>query len=479
MMNNMIRVTFASVLVLLSAAALPQADNARMQSLMKKLEMLNAMDFQNSLEAAESCTRKRDFSCSRKKLKEAERWASSSKQELRLTLVKEDLESEEKLVALEKEERALKEKLRRERIAEEKRQREWQQEQRRQRELAERRAREKREKQRAASIGLGLLAGAAAVYNGADSELGTQVMEQTATGLYANMSGDQDAARQYQSLTAGMEQNLEQFKVRQQALRQEQEARRRQHEAIIKRHEENMRASQRKPVYVVQAQANGQARSQRTNPVRDGSSESKVYSVNDTSGKGTRYVLHNMEGIDPVPVRVTPRYKAGPSYVVGGETAGGSRASGGGGGGRGEDANSADYSSSSSEVSGVEDSTYPDKARARKLGNSAMHCVSAMPHDKDENKWVIKNSCSEKVVAYICGTMRWTKRRCGDSEDGNFYTNFENLEPLQTIEKDMDHDDKPSYLRYAACMGSAYSGDYIIHKKEDNGKFTCLYKKHN
>lgn len=226
--------------------------NSKMEHRLKLLEMLERAEFQEAIEDADACTRKRDFKCARKRISEAEELASTSGQYEVLKISRDLLDGEEKLVTLAKEEQALKERMRRERIAEEKRQREWQAEQRRQREIAERRAREKRDKQQAASLLIGLGAGYAAIEHGADSELAEQIFDQTSTGAYAVMSGDQEAARKYQQLQSNMQQNLDDFQVRQERLRREQAERRRQHQEIIDRHEAHMRANENKPVYASQ-----------------------------------------------------------------------------------------------------------------------------------------------------------------------------------------------------------------------------------
>lgn len=224
-----------------------QPSKQEMARLIQKMDMLDSMDFQDAIVAANNCVKKRDFSCADRELKKARQLATNKERKQALALTEATFEGEKELVSIEKQQKELEEKIRQERIAEKKREREWQLEQARRQRLAEERAREQREKQQLISLGVGLLAGAATVYNGGDSELGAQVAEQTATGFYASMSGDREAQLKYQKQTAAMEQNLAQFKARQQAARQQQAERQREHQQMIKRHQENMRISQNRP----------------------------------------------------------------------------------------------------------------------------------------------------------------------------------------------------------------------------------------
>lgn len=224
-----------------------QPSKLEMAKLIERMDLLDSMDFQDAIVAANNCTMERDFSCAERELANASQLATHHERRQALMLAEAMLEGEKELVSIEDQARELEEKLRQERLAEQEREREWQREQARKQRLAEERARRQRERQQAISLGVGLLAGAATVYGGGDSELGVQVMEQTSSGLYAGLSGDREAQLEYQRQTAAMEQSLTQFKVRQQAARQLQAERQREHEEMISRHEENMRISTNRP----------------------------------------------------------------------------------------------------------------------------------------------------------------------------------------------------------------------------------------
>lgn len=117
------------IIVLFSAGGSAATDAQKKMELLKKLDQLDALEFSDSLNRANSCISKRDFSCAESHLKKASRLAKTSQQRSHLSSTQSNLDRERSRVGQEKRDRERE----RRRLAEQERR--WEEEQERLREM--------------------------------------------------------------------------------------------------------------------------------------------------------------------------------------------------------------------------------------------------------------------------------------------------------------------------------------------------------
>lgn len=209
--------TFLLPFVMLVASGVNGQDSSKLEQRLKLLNMLDALDFQEAMTAATDCTEQKKFDCARENIAKGAKLAETQSQKQSVEQASENLDRQINLVMLAEEQRAIEKEIEQEKARYEKRQREFA----RQQQAEAKKAKEREEKQRAAGILVGLVAGSAAVYHGADSDTGVQILEATSAGAYAVMSGDSTAAQEYQTNMAALNEQLEQKKAQQESMFQE------------------------------------------------------------------------------------------------------------------------------------------------------------------------------------------------------------------------------------------------------------------
>jgi hypothetical protein len=102
-------------------------------------------------------------------------------------------------------------------------------------------------------------------------------------------------------------------------------------------------------------------------------------------------------------------------------------------------------------------------------GINAMECVKASTNSK--NKLTFKNSCDYKVFVVWCGNLKYSKKTCGKGKKDSFYTHSRNLAPYKDYSTTLKNN---ANYKYAVCKGGiGFGSKGIVHKANDNGKFTC------
>ena len=80
----------------------------------------------------------------------------------------------------------------------------------------------------------------------------------------------------------------------------------------------------------------------------------------------------------------------------------------------------------------------------------------------------IKNGCSYKIFIAWCGALKYTSKKCGDGDNGEYYTHSANIDAYNTYELTI-----AGPYQYAACRGSIGPSEEGFEDYPD-GAFTCI-----
>ena len=110
----------------------------------------------------------------------------------------------------------------------------------------------------------------------------------------------------------------------------------------------------------------------------------------------------------------------------------------------------------------------PKKSDSINTGREAMRCVSV---NRDKEDLIFTNTCSIQIFVVWCGSLKYSKKQCGDGPAGNsFYTHSVNVMP-----GDKQYAYGVGDYHYAACEGGISFGKDEIQDRPD-GTFTCVPK---
>jgi hypothetical protein len=96
-------------------------------------------------------------------------------------------------------------------------------------------------------------------------------------------------------------------------------------------------------------------------------------------------------------------------------------------------------------------------------GTPATKCITFKPGGE---KPVFTNNCGEKAFVIYCGSLKYSKKKCGD--DGHFYTHSFNIGPGES--RDIDANGK---IVWGACLGGVSFGRDEFSDSPD-GSFKCI-----
>ena len=107
-------------------------------------------------------------------------------------------------------------------------------------------------------------------------------------------------------------------------------------------------------------------------------------------------------------------------------------------------------------------------AHAKNPGESAMHCVQALPGNGEVT---IVNNCGEKVFVIYCGDLKYAKKRCGEGSNGGYYTHSQNIAAGTEGKIHV----RGGY-RYFSCKGAIGFGNGGTYRETSVDSVECLVR---
>jgi hypothetical protein len=96
-------------------------------------------------------------------------------------------------------------------------------------------------------------------------------------------------------------------------------------------------------------------------------------------------------------------------------------------------------------------------------GTSASNCITFRTTGE---KPVFTNNCGEKAFVIYCGSLKYSKKKCGD--DGHFYNHSFNIGPGEAYNVEIN-----GKINWGACLGSVSFGRDEFSDSPD-GSFKCI-----